>query len=80
MKNNILDLDGKELEKELQKIIEKSRKESRSWTEKERTILKKLWTEKVPYSVISEKLGRTTNGIDKQLRNLGLARPPHKEQ
>ena len=80
MKNNILDLDGKELEKELQKIIEKSRKESRSWTEKERTILKKLWTEKVPYSVISEKLGRTTNGIDKQLRNLGLARPPHTEQ
>ena len=76
---NLLDLDGKDLEKELAKIIETSREKRNSWTEKERAILKKLYENNVPYKVMVEKLGRPLNGIDKQIRQLGLTRATSKE-
>ena len=76
---NLLELDGKDLEKELAKIIEKSKKESHYWSDKERQILKTLWEAKVPYTVMAKKLGRPLNGIDKQIRQLGLTRPTRKE-
>jgi len=71
---NLLDLDGKELEKELAKIIEKNREIYPPWTPKEVEILKKLYLAGVPHKKIAEVLGRPIAGMRYKIFTLGFSR------
>ena len=66
----LLDLDGKDLDEAIAKIIEEN--PSKDWTEKEERILTVLVNSKVPNRIISEKLGRTYDAVRVKRQSLGL--------
>jgi len=66
----LLDLDGAQLEKELQRIIKENPPRYKPWTPKEDAILKRLKDARVPIKTIAEKLGRTSKSVDMKSRNL----------
>ena len=72
MKNQrkLLDLDGKDLEEAIAKIIVEN--PNNDWTEKEVRILTVLANSKVPTRIISEKLGRTYDAVRVKRQSLGL--------
>ena len=63
----LLDLNEKDLEKALAKIIEESPKAAKDWTEKETQIATRLKKAGVPHRVIAEKLGRSVKSIENRL-------------
>ena len=60
---DILQLSGKDLQKELDRIVGESRHKRREWTEKEIEIVRALREKDVPYKDIGKALGRTVNSI-----------------
>ena len=60
---DILQLDGRELQKELDRIASQSRPKHREWTMKEIDIVKALRAKGVPYKDIAKVLGRTPASI-----------------
>ena len=71
---NLLDLDGKDLEKEIEKIIEDDKSKSLFWTDKEIRILKMLQEGRVSHRKIAETLGRSVQAVDHQTHKLGFTR------
>ena len=67
---NLLDLNGAQLEKELQRIIKENPSRNKPWSPKEIAILKRLKDARVPIKTIAEKLGRTSKSVDMKSRNL----------
>lgn len=76
---NLLDLDGKDLEREINKIIDDAKSQSVFWSEKEIEILKRLHGSGVPYRKMAETLGRTIKAVENKTHNLGFTRPTRKE-
>ena len=67
----LLDLDGKDLDEAIAKIIVEN--PSKAWTEKEERILTVLVNSKVPNRIISQKLGRTYDAVRVKRQSLGLS-------
>ena len=68
----LLDLDGAQLEKELQKIIRENQPRYKLWTEKENAILKRLIEAGVPSSVIAKKMGRSRGSVTSHAESSSL--------
>jgi DNA-binding CsgD family transcriptional regulator len=60
---SLLDLDGKDLDREIQKIIKSTASKRKPWTEKEIEIVRKLRDNNVPYKDIAKALGRTVPSV-----------------
>ena len=60
---DILQLDGKELQKELDRIVSQAKPRHREWTTKEIDIVKALRAKDVPYKEISKVLDRSVGSI-----------------
>ena len=71
VKPNILELDGRELEEEIERIIKDSPKRwgGKIWTKKEDEIIKRLQG-KVSNRIIGEVLGETRGKLDLRVRAL----------
>jgi len=69
MSKNLLDLNGKQLEEEVQRIIKDNPQRVKRWTKKELDVLQSM-SGKVPSKVIAEQLGRSVNSIDAKLKTL----------
>lgn len=69
MTKRLLDLTGKELEAELERIIRKNPSSVREWTEKEILIFQRL-KGKVPLRIIAKELGRTAAAVEMKSRRL----------
>ena len=63
MPKNLLNLDGKALEKELDRIVKENPPRAAPWTQKELEILTKLRAKRIPAKKISELLGKSVNAI-----------------
>ena len=66
---DILQLSGKDLQKELDRIVGEDRPKRREWTEKEIEIVRALREKDVPYKDIGKALGRTANSINYLVSN-----------
>ena len=66
---DILQLSGKELQKELDRIVSENRPKRRMWTEKEIEIVRALREKDVSYKDIGKALGRTANSISYLVSN-----------
>ena len=67
----LLDLDGKDLDEAIAKIIVEN--PNNDWTEKEVRILTVLANNKIPTRIIAEKLGRTYDAVRVKRQSLGLS-------
>jgi len=67
---DILNLTGKDLDRELERIIKTSKKRRPFWTEKEDVILKRLYDARLTNSEIANAMGRSVSSVwDRISRN-----------
>ena len=63
MEKNLLNLDGKALEKELDRIVKENPPRAAPWTQKELEILQRLRAKRVSAKTIARLLGRSLSSI-----------------
>lgn len=72
-KRKLLDLDGKDLEAELEKILASAKPSYKTWTQKEDYIIQRLYG-KVSADILAAKLGASRRQIYYRAEQLGVLR------
>ena len=63
---DILNLNGKDLDKELSRIIATAPQRRKFWTEKEDVVLKRLYEAGISWHEIAKRMGRTYNSVQER--------------
>lgn len=72
---DILSLNGKDLDRELDRIIKTAPKKRQYWSEKEILVIRRLSASNVDTKTISKVVGRSIAGVEGKLKDLGLTEP-----